>query len=458
MGGAYPIQLVGLAGKKVLVAGGGSIAERKIEELLPTGAAIWVVAPELTESLRALLPRLARFFEREVRLEDLDGAVLAIAATDDRAINRALAEEAARRGIWVNAVDDPTACTFFAPAVVRRGPVTIAIGTDGKSPLLAAQLRRLLEAWLPRSLDRVGELLSAARERGKKGLAGRGALLRALADPHLSRWVEAGELERAAERLEAVVDREEEPFAPGSVAIVGAGPGSRELLTLRALDRIRRADVILHDALVEPEVLAEALPGTRTIEVGRRCGAGGVAAELIPALLVREARSNQRVVRLHAGDAFVFGRGAEEIDALARAGVPVELVPGLSAALAAPVAAGIPLTERGLARGITIRTGHTKEGWAGGAEIPTEEETLVILMGLGGVDKLLAGLIAEGRSPDTPAAAVASASRAGQRVVSGTLRTLASRIAASGIESPATIVVGAVARRADLALSKEAAA
>jgi uroporphyrin-III C-methyltransferase/precorrin-2 dehydrogenase/sirohydrochlorin ferrochelatase len=441
-----------------LVAGGGTVAERKIEELLPTGAAIWVVAPELGQGLRALLPRIIRFVEREVRLEDLDGAVLAIAATDDRAINRALAEEATRRGIWVNAVDDPTACTFFAPAVVRRGPVTIAIGTDGTSPLLAAQLRRLLEAWLPRSLERVGELLSSARERGKKGLARRGALLRALADPHLSRWVEAGELERAAERLEVIADREEEPFLPGSVAIVGGGPGSRELLTLRALDRIRRADVILHDALVEPEVLAEALPGTRTIEVGRRCGAGGVAAELIPALLVREAKSNKRVVRLHAGDAFVFGRGAEEIDALARAGVPHELVPGLSAALAAPVAAGIPLTERGLARGITIRTGHTKEGWAGGAEIPREEETLVILMGLGGIETIVAGLIREGRSPDTPAAAIASATRDGQRVVSGTLRTLASKIAVAGIESPATIVVGAVARRADLALSKEAAA
>jgi uroporphyrin-III C-methyltransferase/precorrin-2 dehydrogenase/sirohydrochlorin ferrochelatase len=456
--GAYPIQLVGLEGKKVLVAGGGAVAARKAEELLATGARVVVVAPELSSPLRELLPRLAGYEARPVRAEDLEDVALAIAATDDRAVNRGLAEEAARRGIWVNAVDAPTVCTFFAPAVVRRGAVTIAIGTDGASPLLAAQLRRLLEALLPRSLDRVGALLKAARDRGKRGLAKRGALLAALADPHLSGWVEDGELERAAERLDALVDRKEETFAPGTVAIVGAGPGSRELLTLRALDRIRRADVILHDALVEPEVLAEALPGTRLVEVGRRCGAGGVAAEMIPSLLVREAKSGHRVVRLHAGDAFVFGRGAEEIDTLARAEVPYELVPGLSAALAAPVAAGIPLTERGLARGITIRTGHTKDGWAGGAEIPVNEDTLVILMGLGGAERILDGLIAEGRAPDTPAAVIASATRSGQRVVSGTLATLASKIAAAGIESPATIVVGAVARRAALARGLEAAA
>jgi uroporphyrin-III C-methyltransferase len=245
-----------------------------------------------------------------------------------------------------------------------------------------------------------------------------------------------------------VFHERDESFEAGSVAIVGAGPGSRQLLTLRALDRIQRADVILHDALVENEVLELALPGTEVIDVGRRARAVVREApedERRVVLMLEKARGGKRVVRLHAGDPFVFGRGGEEVDALTAAGIPWEVVPGVSAVLAAPAAAGVPLTQRGKAKGFSVRTGHDADGPTRG-RIRPDEETVVVLMALESAAAVLEGLIEEGRAPDTPAVAVERASRAGERVVTGTLATLAERARAAGLDSPVTLIVGEVAR------------
>ncbi len=262
--------------------------------------------------------------------------------------------------------------------------------------------------------------------------------------------MDRGDTEAAGARLDALFHEEEEPFEPGSVAIVGAGPGSRQLLTLRALDRIQRADVVLHDALVEQDVLDLALPGTEVVDVGRRARSvradGASADDLRLPLMIEHARAGKRVVRLHAGDAFVFGRGGEEVEALDEAGVPWEVVPGISSVLAAPAAAGVPLTQRERAKGFTVRTGHDAAGPTGG-ELPPEEETVVVLMGLGSAEEVLAGLVARGRSPDTPAVAVSNATRVDERIVAGTLGNLAARIRAAELTSPATLVVGEVARR-----------
>lgn len=445
---SYPIQLTALRGQPVLVAGGGEIALRKAEELLAAGAAVEVVAIDLCDAFQRLSSSLAKVSLRAAREDDVAGKVLVIAATNDRAVNRMLAEAAMRRNILVNAVDDPELCTFYASATVRRGPATIAIGTGGKAPLLAAQLRRLIEAVLPESLTSAGELLADARKNGLKGLAKRSAVLRAMADAKLGRLLERGEKDRARERLIDLASRDEEPFLPGTVAIAGAGPGGRAHLTLRALDRIQRADVIIHDALVLPEVLAEALPETRLIDMGRRADRGGPDQAMTNSLLIKEARAGLRVVRLHAGDPGVFGRAGEEIDALIAAGISYELVPGVSSALAAPALAGIPLTMRGEARGFRVRTGHLKEGPVSHVEPSASDDTLVIMMGLGNAREILSALIAEGRSPDTPAAAISGASWPEERVVAGTLATLADRIQAAALEGPATLVVGEVAKRA----------
>jgi uroporphyrin-III C-methyltransferase len=337
--------------------------------------------------------------------------------------------------------------------------VTISVGTEGRAPLLAAQLRRWLEAALPPSVSALGRLLAEARQDGIRGLARRGAMLRALGDPWLARAVDLGAIDRAKERWIALNRATEEPFSPGTVAIAGAGPGGRAHLTLRALDRIQRADVIVHDALVSEEILGEAMPDARKLAMGRRAGAGGPDPALVCSLLIKEARQGHRVLRLHAGDPGVFGRGGEEVEALERAGVSCQLIPGVSAVLAAPAAAGIPLTLRGVARGFRVRTGHTKEGYRAALEPVPEEDTLVIVMGLGNAKEIFAQLIAEGRAADTPAVAVEAASCPQERVIAGTLGDLAARIEAAKLEAPVTLIVGAVAQRArEKAALEEAAA
>jgi uroporphyrin-III C-methyltransferase/precorrin-2 dehydrogenase/sirohydrochlorin ferrochelatase len=454
----YPIHLVTLEGERVLLAGGGPVAAEKVVPLIHAGARVHLIALEVSREMESWLPQIWRVERRAVLVDDVAGAKVVVAATNDAEVNRRLVDAARAQGILAQAADDKPYCDFYSPAVVRRGPVVMTISTDGGSPLLAGQLRRLLEAAIPRSLTSVAQLLVRMRERGLKGLSRRGQLLKALSDPAIIRLVDRGDTEAAGDRLERLVHQQEEPFEPGTVAIVGAGPGSTHLLTLRALDRIQRADVILHDALVEAEVLELALPGAEVVDVGRR--SRGVVREAPEderrvALMLEKAREGKRVVRLHAGDAFVFGRGGEEVDALTEAGVPWEIVPGVSAVLAAPAAAGVPLTQRGKAKGFSVRTGHDAEGPTQGRLDPVDE-TVVVLMGLASAGDVLAGLIEEGRPAETPAIAVGSASREGERVVTGTLATLADRLRTSEMVSPVTLIVGEVARRAQDRNSSEA--
>ena len=441
----YPIQLTTLRGRRALVVGGGAVAAQRVEGLLAAGADVHVVALNSDLLAKAIDLDAIRLEHRPFEESDVDGAAIVLAATDDRDVNRRVAEAARQRGILVNAADDPPACDFYLPAVVRRGPATITVGTSGRSPLLSARLRRLIEALLPTSIAAVADFFALIRRRGLAGLHRRDRVLEALADRGVQQLVEQAETDAAFDRVERIVSRPAEPFEPGTVAIVGAGPGSPELLTRRALDRLHRADVVLHDKLVTPEILAEILPGTRVIDVGRRASnASPFPQALTERMMVAEARAGRRVVRLHAGDAFVFGRGGEETDALERANVPYEIVPGISAVLAAPASAGVPLTRRGVARGFTVRTGHLSSGPSDG-RLASKEETVVVLMGLRGIAEVMAGLIAEGREPSTPAIAVSRASRPDQRVVAGTLATLAELVQADALPGPATLVVGEVA-------------
>ncbi len=448
---SYPVQLVHLAGRRAVVIGGGHTAAQKVGALLEARMRVHVIAPDV-DALAESLGRFERVVRRTWREGDLDGAAIVIAATNDREVNRRVAAAARARGVLVNAVDDPVACDFFLPAVVRRGPVSIAIGTDGRSPLLAGRLRRLFEALLPDALEDVAELLVETRRRGLRGLRRRGVILRALADSQVARLVDRGDRDAALDRLDHLAATEPEPFEPGTVAIVGAGPAGRALLTVRALDRIQRAEVVLYDKLVTDEVLAEIAPGARRVCVGRRAGDGEPFPHaLTTRMMIAEARAGRRVVRLHAGDAFVFGRGGEELDALDRAGVAHEVVPGISAAVAAPAAAGVPLTHRALARGFTVRTGHVEAGPTDGT-IDRSEETQIVLMGLSNVDRVLARFAAEGFALDTPAVMVGHAFRDTQRVATGTIASLAEAVRREQIEGPATLIVGRVAARA---LAKE---
>jgi uroporphyrin-III C-methyltransferase len=266
-------------------------------------------------------------------------------------------------------------------------------------------------------------------------------------------WLHAPDLPEMSSIQLGLTSTVSESFRAGTVVIAGAGPGSLGLLTLRALDRLQNADVVLHDALVDEAVLGQIQPSARVINVGRRAqgfateGSNAFPQSLTHRLMIENARAQRRVLRLHAGDPIIFGRGGEEMQALDDADVAYELVPGVSAISAVPAAAHIPLTQRNIARGFSVRTGHTQEGYTA-AELPPSEETVVVLMGLGAVEEILRNLEAEGRDPNTPAIAVASASTDQQKVVCGTLRTLALKIREEQLSPPATLIVGEVARKA----------
>ena len=455
----YPVML-DLRGRLAVVIGGGAIAEGKLRELRESGARVRVVSPEVTTGIAALARAgEVEHVRRAYALGDLRGARLAIAATDDRAVNRAVWEEAESLGVLLNAVDDVEHCHFIAPSVHRQGDVTVTVSTAGRCPALAVRLRELFARFVRREhaeFARVAGAWRAEIARRVPPLAARRALWYRIVDSSALDDLRRDDRAAAHAAIEALVREAEASLgaAPGddvrrptgSVALVGAGPGDAGLITVRGLALLRAADVVLHDRLVTAELLACAGPGARLVPVGKHGHGASTSQEEINALMVREARAGHRVVRLKGGDPFVFGRGAEEVEALREAGIAVEVVPGITSAVAAPAAAGIPVTHRALSSGFAVVTGHeSDEGsstldWAALARMPT----LVVLMGLRALPRITARLLVHGLAPDTPAAVVAQGTRPEQRVVVATVATIAEAVAASGVAQPATLVVGRV--------------
>jgi uroporphyrin-III C-methyltransferase/precorrin-2 dehydrogenase/sirohydrochlorin ferrochelatase len=413
-----------LQGRLCLVLGEGEVAERKAEPLRAAGATI---------------RRAARF---EAGL--LDGVALAIGADAPEADLRALSEAARIRGVPVNIVDRPELCSFITPSLIDRDPVTIAISTGGASPTLARMMRQKIEAVLPQHLGLLAALadrFQAAIRRALPNLPARRTFLdRALTGPaaelaYAGRIAEAeAAFARALETAEAVPQ--------GFVHLVGAGPGAADLLTLRALRLLGEADVIVHDRLVSREVLAMARRDAERIFVGKSRAQHCLPQEGINALLVRLAREGKRVVRLKGGDPLVFGRGGEEAEALAAAGVPFEIVPGVTAALACAAQSGIPLTHRDAARSVTFVTGHTREGRLDldFAALARVGGTLAVYMGVTTLPALAAGLAAAGMDPATPAALIENGGSDACRMARGTLAGLASLAHPS--PAPALLLLG----------------
>ncbi|HVO18960.1 MAG TPA: uroporphyrinogen-III C-methyltransferase [Anaeromyxobacter sp.] len=430
-----------LAGRRVLLVGGGSVAAGKLEGLLRAGADVRVVAPEIRSQIAGSGVRLER---RPFAPADLDGAWLAVAAATPE-VNREVAREAERRCVFVNAVDDPASASAYAGGVVRRGEVAVAISTGGRAPALAGLLREGIDALLPDRVEGWVERAEALRARWKADAVPLGerrpGLLVALNELY---GVKVPTPRRPGPRSAAGP-------AGGFVSLVGAGPGDPELLTVKAVRLLEEADLVLYDALVSGEALRHARRA-HCFFVGKRAGRPSVRQETIHRILIQAARAGKRVVRLKAGDPFVFGRGGEEALALAEAGVPHEVVPGLSSALAAPALAGIPLTHRGLAAGFTVVSGHSEEAYRPlVAALPPGRATLVVLMGLGTRARLAEVLQEAGWPPSTPAAAALGAATPAARTWVGTLAELAG--APLDGPAPGTLVVGEVA-----ALARPAAA
>jgi len=422
---------VKLAGRDVLVVGGGAMAALRVRQLAEAGARVTVVAPEVREDVAA---GAAVVLRRPFRPDDLDGSWLAVAAATPK-VNREVAAAAETRRILVNAVDDPEAATAYTAGVLRRGDATVAISTGGRAPALAGLLREALDALLPGDLS--GWVDAAARERagwkrGRVPLATRRPLL--------------------LEKLNALYDAGAAPRTPtrspasGFVSIVGAGPGDPGLLTRRAADRLAQADLVLYDALVDAEVLRLA-PRAHCFHVGKRAGRPSVSQRAIERLLVRAARAGKRAVRLKCGDPFVLGRGGEEALALAAAGVAFEVVPGVSSAIAAPALAGIPVTHRGLSIGFAVVSGHAESAYGEVLDgLAPAALTLVVLMGIAERARIAARLLARGWSAATPAAIVLGASSDAAFAWRGSLAALgAAALPEDRKHLPGVLVVGAVA-------------
>ncbi len=456
----FPIFLR-LAGEPVLVVGGGQVAARKVDLLLRASAQVRIVAPELIPGLagRAAAGEIVHL-AGEFRPEHLEEVRLVIAATDKRAINAWVARQAERRNIPVNVVDDRELSRFIVPAIVDRSPVVVAVGSSGDAPVLTRRLRERLESFLPQRLGALARLAGKLRPAIKtriESAARRRRFWENFFDSALAADVLAGREDAADPAVSGrIVDSfaqiERTPEHLGEVALVGAGPGDPGLLTLRALRALQNADVILYDRLVSPEVLDLARRDAERIYVGKAAGAAQLPQDEINALLVQLALQGKRVCRLKGGDPFIFGRGGEELEALAAAGVRFEVVPGVTAAAGCAAYAGIPLTHRNHAQSLVFVTGHTRdEAGEGGDAINWDQlarpaQTVVFYMGLGHVEQILARLRAHGAPESRAAAIVEQGTRAEQRVVTGTLADLAQKARQAGIQSPALLIVGEVTR------------
>ena len=454
-----------------VIVGGGHVGARKAELLLRAGARLTVVAPELQEDLRsrAAAGELTHVPARFVPAH-LDGAAIVVAATGLTDINRAVSEAARERNVPVNVVDDASLSTFIFPAIIDRSPVIVAIGSAGQAPVLARWVREWIEAILPASLGALARFMGERRKRVQRALgpAARRAfwerIVRGTAGAHLLAGDAPGA--RSAFEAELLISQLTTSAATGGSALgevylIGAGPGDPDLLTLRALQLLQQADVILYDRLVPPAVLERARRDARRIFVGKMHGSpatsetrndgsqgqgeGRTPQEDIHDLMVRCARQGLKVARLKGGDPFIFGRGGEEVEALARHGIPYLVVPGITAALGAAAGAGIPLTHRGLAQSVTFVTGHIpEEGSLDWRTLAQSGQTIVFYMGVGKLGAITARLRAAG-APDTlPAALVERATLPEQRVLRGTLAEIADLGSRAGIAPPALLIVGEV--------------
>jgi len=440
-----------LAGQKVLIVGGGEVALRKISMLERTGARLSVVAPQIApEIMQRAAAGALELAIREFVAEDLDGARLVIVATSREAVNRWIAKLSESRNIPVNVVDDRQASRFIVPAIIDRDPVLVAVATGGASPVLARRLRERLEAFIPRRIGEFAEWLRELRAGTRRQLRDvdeRRRFFETLIDgPAARRFIEGDNqgARRIAQRLLATTSTAAR--AAGEVTLVGAGPGDPELLTLKALRALQDADVILHDRLVPAAVLDLARRDAEQICVGKAAGNVGTTQQEINSLMIEHARQGKRVVRLKGGDPFVFGRGGEELQALAEAKIDFSVVPGITAAAGCAAYAGIPLTHRDHAQSLIFVTGHAQESdkepdWRALAQTGV---TAVFYMGLARLQHIVDKLLEHGAEASRPAGIIAQGTTVDQCVVTATLATLPALAADAKLESPALLIVGKV--------------
>jgi len=440
-----------LENRPCLVIGGGEVALRKVHLLLKAGADVTVCSL----AFHAKLQEKAEAGQIKIITDNfseslLENKWLVIAATDQKEVNQQIAESANKRQLLVNVVDDPTISSFIMPSIVDRSPIIVAISSGGKAPVLARLIREKLEALLPMHIGRLATISGEFRHHVKKAIKSvslrRRYWEKLFGNGQLASLLQKGQTDKALDLMERSLTQD---ITKGDVALVGAGPGDPSLLTLKALQLMQQADVVLYDRLVSSEILDLVRRDADLISVGKEAGNHEVAQSRTNQMLVEYAQQGKKVVRLKGGDSFIFGRGGEELEELVKSNVDFQVVPGITAASGCSAYAGIPLTHRDYAQSVTFVTGHRKAAgknldWQA---LAVKNQTLVVYMGLIQAEEIQTQLLKFGRGVDTPVALINKGTTADQHVVIGKLSELTQL--GGGFKGPTLMIIGEVVNLAD---------
>jgi len=442
---------VNLKEQPCLVVGAGDVAARKIDCLARAGAKITVIAEQISPAVTTMqTTHTINVLQKTFTLEDLTSDFrLVVSATNDEATNRLVAKVAEQQKILVNVVDQPELCSFIFPAIIDRSPLIAAVSSGGAAPVLARLLRAKIESIIPPAYGKLTELASKFRKPVQQHIQHpkqRRIFWEQVLQGGIAELVFAGKTEQAEQQLQQKLAEQENTIPIGEVYLIGAGPGAADLLTFRALRLLQQADVVVYDRLVSPEILDLARRDSERIYVGKQRKHHTLPQESINTLLADLAKSGKRVARLKGGDPFIFGRGGEEIETLMQQGIHFQVVPGITAASGCATYAGIPLTHRDHAQSCTFVTGHLKNdtvhlNWT---QLAAPNQTIVIYMGLVGIEKICQALIAHGSPENLPIALVQQGTTQHQRVIIGTLASLPAQIATLDITPPTLIIIGTV--------------
>lgn len=434
-----------------LVVGAGEVAARKCELLLKTPAKITIVAPWVSDTVEKLSKSdNVTLIRRKFESSDLNGKQMVFVATDSEDTNQEIHDQAHAQNILVNVVDNTPLCKFITPSIVDRSPIIIAMSSGGVAPVLLRYIRQKLESVIPHNIKRLGLFSEKFRDKVKTSLGSvtdRRYFWEEVLDGDIGENVLQGNNEQAEKQLDIALEKYASGDKPaGQVYLVGAGPGDPDLLTFRALRLMQKADVVVYDRLVSPDILELVRRDAEKIYVGKEQSNHTIPQKDINQLLADLAKKGNRVVRLKGGDPFVFGRGGEEIETLIDQGIEFQVVPGITAATGAASYAGIPLTHRDHAQSVTFTTGHLRNNtidldWP---SLVKHNHTLVFYMGLTGLPIICDKLIAHGMPSNTPIGLIQSATRADQKVVTGTLDTIMGNPDTALLKPPTLIIVGGV--------------
>ena len=444
----FPI-FIDINKKPVTIFGGGEIALRKAILLVKANPSLTIISKDFSKEFQDFIKKNGLSFEyKSFDPSDIKNQTLIVAATNDKETNKAISRISQERRIPVNVVDQPKLCSFTMGSIVERDALVIAISSGGKAPVLARMIREKMEALLPASFSKLvtfsGSIRKIVKKKIKQMEKRRGFWEDFFSDNNILKKAHSNK-KFTAKDIDPLIKKRLSK-SDGEVYLVGAGPGDKDLLTLRALQLMQQCDICIYDNLVSNDVLELVRRDAEMIYAGKKRDQHTLEQATINVLLMKHAKEGKRVLRLKGGDPFIFGRGGEEIEGLLKAAIPFQVVPGISAANGIASYSGIPLTHRDHAQSCLFLTGHFKEGvidfdWS---KLIAQKQTLVIYMGLLSLNEMKSNLIKHGMNQNMPVAVVQSGTTNNQKVVIGELKNIKSKVSRANIKSPALIIIGTV--------------